>query len=83
MAIRAAYATIKTIKRGFVRGVVDALLDEWVAKLEEYYAGHVTLDDGDAFLEREFTNSQGDGTCSFRNHDRCGHRLGIVLQSDR
>lgn len=38
LAIRAAYKTVKTIKRGFVPGVVNALLDEWVAKLEPYYA---------------------------------------------
>lgn len=37
VAIRAAYATIKTLKRRFVPGVVDALLDDWVGKLEPYY----------------------------------------------
>ena len=44
LAIKAAYKTIKTIKRGFVSGVVDALLDEWVLELEpiytDYLAGH-------------------------------------------
>lgn len=38
MTVRAAYATIKTLKRGFVTGVVEALLDDWLAKLEPYYA---------------------------------------------
>jgi hypothetical protein len=39
VALRGAYATIKAIKRGFVAGVVDALLDDWVAQLEKYYTG--------------------------------------------
>lgn len=38
VALKAAYGTIKTIKRGFVPSVVDALLDDWIAKLEPYYA---------------------------------------------
>jgi len=38
MTVRAAYATIKTLKRGFVTGVVEALLDDWLGKLEPYYA---------------------------------------------
>ena len=38
--LKGAYKTVKAIKRGFVRGVVDALLDDWVAKLEPYYAEH-------------------------------------------
>lgn len=37
VALRGAYATIKAIKRGFVVGVVDALLDDWVTQLEPYY----------------------------------------------
>jgi hypothetical protein len=37
MTVRAAYATIKTLKRGFVTGVVEALLDDWLTKLEPYY----------------------------------------------
>jgi Family of unknown function (DUF6918) len=37
MALRASYATIKAIKRGFVREVVDSLLDEWLDKLQPYY----------------------------------------------
>jgi hypothetical protein len=38
VALKAAYGTIKTIKRGFVKSVVEALLDDWIAKLEPYYA---------------------------------------------
>jgi len=38
IAVRGAYATIKALKRGFVAGVVEALLDDWLAKLEPYYA---------------------------------------------
>jgi hypothetical protein len=37
IAVRAAYATINTIKKGFVREVVDALLDDWVRQLESHY----------------------------------------------
>jgi hypothetical protein len=37
LTIRAAYATIKAIKRGFVREVVDSLLDEWLGKLQPHY----------------------------------------------
>jgi hypothetical protein len=35
--IKAAYGTVKAIKRGFVRDTVDALLDDWLAKLQPYY----------------------------------------------
>jgi len=37
MAIKGAYATIKTIKRGFVPSVVEALLDDWLGKLQPHY----------------------------------------------
>jgi Family of unknown function (DUF6918) len=37
LTIRAAYATIKAIKRGFVRETVDALLDEWLGKLQPHH----------------------------------------------
>jgi hypothetical protein len=37
MAIKGAYATIKTIKRGFVPSVVDALLDDWLGKLQPHH----------------------------------------------
>src|SRR5690606_41662265 len=38
VAIKGAYSTVKAIKPRFVPEVVDALLDEWVGKLEPYYA---------------------------------------------
>lgn len=38
VAIKGAYGTVKTIKPRFVPEVVDALLDDWVAKLEPYYS---------------------------------------------
>jgi hypothetical protein len=37
MAIKGAYATIKTIKKGFVPGVVETLLDDWLGKLQPHY----------------------------------------------
>lgn len=37
IAIRTAYATIKTIKKGFVSEVVDGMLDEWLAQLQPHY----------------------------------------------
>jgi len=35
--IKSAYATIKAIKRKFVPEVVDALLDDWLGKLQPHY----------------------------------------------
>jgi len=37
MMVRASYATIKTIKRKFVPETVDALLDDWMGKLQPYH----------------------------------------------
>lgn len=37
VAIKTGYAAVKTIKRRFVPEVVDALLDEWMGKIEPYY----------------------------------------------
>jgi len=37
LAIRMAYATVKAIKRGFVRDTVDALLDDWLGKLQPHF----------------------------------------------
>ncbi len=37
VALKGAYGVIKTIKRGFVPGVVDALMPEWLERLEPYY----------------------------------------------
>jgi hypothetical protein len=38
VAIKGAYGTVKAIKPSFVEGVIDALFDEWVGKLEPYFA---------------------------------------------
>ena len=35
--IKSAYATIKAIKRKFVPEVVDALLDDWLGKLQPHF----------------------------------------------
>ena len=35
--IKSAYATIKAIKRGFITETVDALLDDWLGKLQPHY----------------------------------------------
>lgn len=37
MAIKAGYATINAIKKGFINTTVDALLDDWLGKLQPYY----------------------------------------------
>jgi hypothetical protein len=36
VAVKGGYATVKAIKTGFVDGVVDALLDEWVAEMTAF-----------------------------------------------
>ena len=46
VAIRAAYAAIKTIKRRFVPDVVISLLPEWLEKLEPYYQKWLGGDSG-------------------------------------
>lgn len=40
IALKTAYSTVKAIKRGFVPGVVNALLDEWVEKLAIFETEH-------------------------------------------
>ena len=35
--IKSAYATIKAIKKKFISETVDALLDDWLGKLEPHY----------------------------------------------
>lgn len=35
--IKSAYATIKAIKKGFVSDTVDALLNDWLGKLQPHY----------------------------------------------
>ncbi|MCB9728648.1 MAG: hypothetical protein H6744_16645 [Deltaproteobacteria bacterium] len=38
MTVKGAYSAVKAIRPGFVEGVLDVLLDEWVAELEPEYA---------------------------------------------
>jgi hypothetical protein len=38
IAVKGAYGLVKTVKPKFVPEVVDAMLDEWVEKLEPHYA---------------------------------------------
>jgi hypothetical protein len=38
VAVKAGYAVVKAVKPKFVGEVVDGLLDDWVAKLEPFYA---------------------------------------------
>lgn len=40
LAVSGAYSTVKAIKRGFVEGVVEALLPEWMEKLELFEQEH-------------------------------------------
>ena len=35
--IKAAYSTIKAIKKGFINETVDALLDDWLGKIQPHY----------------------------------------------
>jgi|SRR3954470_10199026 hypothetical protein len=35
--MKSAYATIKAVKKGFVAETVDALLDDWLGKLQPHY----------------------------------------------
>jgi hypothetical protein len=38
IAVKGAYGVVKTVKPRFVAEVVDGMLDEWVEKLESFYA---------------------------------------------
>ena len=40
MAIKAAYATVKTVKPGFIAEAVDHLLDEFARRLEPFFQSH-------------------------------------------
>jgi len=35
--IKSAYATIKAVKKGFISETVDALLDDWLGKLQPHF----------------------------------------------
>jgi hypothetical protein len=51
IALRASYATIKTIKRGFVVSVVEALLDDWLGKLQPHHDKWSSGGGGGTFAE--------------------------------
>ncbi|GMV38384.1 MAG: hypothetical protein AMXMBFR64_01000 [Myxococcales bacterium] len=53
LAIKGAYKTVKALKPGFIAGVVDALLDEWIAKLEPFYASWAAAGTFEAHLSRQ------------------------------
>lgn len=46
VAIKGAYGTVKKIKPAFVKEVVDALLDDWLEKLEPHYSDFRAKDSG-------------------------------------
>jgi hypothetical protein len=37
LAIKGVYATVKTFKKGFVPSVVNAMLDDWLGKLQPHH----------------------------------------------
>lgn len=37
LAIKGAFATVKALKPGFIDGVINMLLDDWVGKLEGHF----------------------------------------------
>ncbi len=49
LAIKGAYAAVKRIKPQFVSEVIDGLLDEWLTKLNSYYADWKTEANGRGF----------------------------------
>ncbi|MBT8495837.1 MAG: hypothetical protein KJO07_22530, partial [Deltaproteobacteria bacterium] len=48
-AIKLGYKTVKAIKPGFVRGVIDGLLDDWLVELEPFHGGWLKA--GGSFAE--------------------------------
>jgi hypothetical protein len=51
IAIKGVYATVKTFKRGFVPSVVNALLDDWLGKLQPHYDKWVASGSNGTFAE--------------------------------
>ena len=37
IAIKGAYGTVKTLKKGFINEVINTLLDDWLDKLQPYH----------------------------------------------
>ncbi len=46
LAIKGAFKVVKGVKPGFIEGVIDHLLDQWVGKLEGHYARFVEKGQG-------------------------------------
>lgn len=46
IAIKGAYTTVKTIKKGMVPEVIEALLDDWLDKLQRYHDDWAQLGGG-------------------------------------
>ena len=78
--IKAAYATIKTIKRRFVPEVVDGLLDEWLDKIQPHFDKWEATK-STALADSRRSKSRSALTFSSRasNHARSTGRVGTVL----
>ena len=57
LAIKGAYGTIKRIKKGMVPEVVEALLDDWMDRLQPYYDSWAQTRDG-SFVDHLVTRSE-------------------------
>lgn len=56
MGIKMAYGVVKGIKPGFVRGAVDAMLDDFSTRLDPLYQEHISSGQGslaDHFVRRK------------------------------
>lgn len=58
LLVKGAYSTVKAIKSGFVEGVVDALLDEWIEKLEIFEAEHAQLENAGSLRDYLVTHKE-------------------------
>lgn len=47
LAIKAGYKVVQAVKPGFVQDALDGLLDDFVRRLEPFYAQHRDLNGGD------------------------------------
>jgi len=58
LAIKAAFKIVKAVKPGFVDGVINLLLDDWVGKLEGHYVNFVAAGQGTfgGFVARDAGN---------------------------
>jgi hypothetical protein len=49
LAVKGAYKTVKALRPGFVPGVINGLLDEWVAELEPFWESFGARANGASF----------------------------------